>query len=84
MTSSNAIAGPSNPRPSTTKLADATETPRAFATLTNRESLDDEDQDDSMDWEEVDLLGTGVPEVQPIIEVEVTVGEKQRVETSRK
>lgn len=86
MASSNATAGPSNTRPSTTKPVDTAETPGAFATLTNRASVDpdDEDEDDSMDWEEVDILGTEVPEVQPITEVEVTLGEIQRVKTSRK
>lgn len=65
---------------------DTAEAPSGFATLTNGTSLDpdDEDQDDSMDWEEVDILGTGVPEVQSITEVEVTLGEDQQVKTSRK
>jgi len=64
----------------------AAEAPSGFATLTNGVPLDpdDEDQDDSMDWEEVDILGTGVPEVQPVTEVEVTLGEDQQVKTSRK
>jgi len=65
---------------------DTAEAPSGFATLTNGISLDpdDEDQDDSMDWEEVDILGTEAPEVQPITEVEVTLGENQRVKRSRK
>lgn len=85
-------AGPSNTRSLTTKpmdtanTANTAETPSGFATLTNDVSLDadDEDQDDSMDWEEVDILGTEVPTVQPITEVEVTLGENQPVKTSRK
>jgi hypothetical protein len=86
MTSLNATAGPSNTRPSTTKLVDTAEAPSTFATLTNGASLDpdEEDEDDSMDWEEVDILGTEAPEVQPITEVEITLGEKQPVKTSRK
>lgn len=71
----------------TAATAATAEAPNAFATLTNGASLDpdDEDQDDSMDWEEVDIFGTGEPEVQPITEVEVTLGgEKERVKTSRK
>lgn len=70
----------------TANTANTAETPSGFATLTNDVSLDadDEDQDDSMDWEEVDILGTEVPTVQPITEVEVTLGENQPVKTSRK
>ena len=70
----------------TADTADTAETPSGFATLTNGVSLDadDEDQDDSMDWEEVDILGTEAPTVQPITEVEVTLGENQPVKTSRK
>ncbi len=69
---------------------DTAETPSGFATLTNGVSLDpddddqDDDQDDSADWEEVDILGTEVPKVQPITEVEVTLGENHQVKTSRK
>ena len=70
---------------------DTAEVPSAFATLTSHDDRDqddgdqdDGDQDDSMDWEEVDILGTGLPEVQPITEVEVILGEKPPVKTSRK
>jgi len=85
MTSPSATAGPSNTRSSTIQPGDTAEAPSAFATLTNDVSLDlDEDEDDSMDWEEVDILGTEAPEVQPITEVEVTLGEKQHVKTPRK
>ena len=64
---------------------DIAEAPSTFATLTNGVSLDlDEDVDDSMDWEEVDILGTEAPEVQLITEVEVTLGEKQQAKISRK
>jgi hypothetical protein len=86
MSDSNAAAGPSNARPLTTNSVEPAETLRAFATLTNGAPLDpdDEDQDDSMDWEEVDILGTGLPEIQPITEVEVTLGEKQQVKRLRK
>lgn len=70
----------------TADTANTAKTPSGFATLTNGVSLDaeDEDQDDSMDWEEVDILGTEVPTVQPITEVEVTLGENQPVKASRK
>lgn len=86
MTHLNAIAGPSNARQLTTNPLDTAEAPGGFATLTNDTPLDpdDEDHDDSMDWEEVDILGTGVPEVLSITEVEVTLGEDQQVKTSRK
>lgn len=87
MTPSNAAAGPSNTWPSTIKLVDIAEAPSTFATLTNGVSLDldEEDVDDSMDWEEVDILGTEAPGVQPITEVEVTLGrEKRQGKTSRK
>lgn len=87
MTPSNAAAGPSNTRPPTIKLVDIAEAPSTFATLTNGVSLDldEEDVDDSMDWEEVDILGTEAPGVQPITEVEVTLGrEKRQGKASRK
>jgi hypothetical protein len=86
MTPLNTTNLPSSARPSAATPIATVEAPSGFATLTNGVSLDpdDEDQDDSMEWEEVDILGTEVPEVQPITEVEVTIGENQRVRTSRK
>lgn len=60
--------------------ADTAETPSGFATMTN----DEDQEDDSADWEEVDILGTEVPKIQPITEVEVTLGENHQVKTSRK